>query len=172
MIITGKIPPSDANWIENSFINTSVPFIWVDNVLGDIATYRPGAMHTIFDKYEDKPSPLFEHINPIFQNIFKKHSLNFDKYLRIRYFHQPDVKVEESYKNDPLHTDLGEENLSLVYYLNEAGGGTAIFAEDIHYNILHKQGNYVIFDGLLPHAGILSQNNTTRSVINVNFVVK
>jgi hypothetical protein len=91
--------------------------------------------------------------------------------LRIRYFIQPSIKVKKGYTHDPLHVDsVLKDNLSMVCYINESGGGTYIKTKDVDYKILHKRGNYVIFDGSLKHAGIISDKQNSRKVLNVNFL--
>ena len=170
MIITGNLNELDSEFLDKNLID-NIPFAWTNTLVGERNSYNPGGLHVIIDKGKIL-SPLYNIVNPYFQKIFAKHNLNFNKYLRIRYFMQPDIKVSKEYKHDQIHIDdVDQPNYSLVYYVNNAGGGTFIYDSEKPTQIKHKKGHYVIFKGNIKHAGKISQNQTTRAVINVNFSI-
>ncbi len=170
MVITGNLNKTDSEFL-NKNLTYNVPFAWTDNLVGDKNSYNPGGLHVIMHNSKVL-SPLFNIINPYLQKILAKHKFNFKEYFRIRYFMQPDIKVSKEYKHDQIHIDdVDQPNYSLVYYINNAGGGTTIYETETPTYINHKMGHYVIFKGDIKHAGRISQNKTTRAVINVNFSI-
>lgn len=69
------------------------------------------------------------------------------------------------------HTDLPYPHLSLIYYVNNATGGTVFFKEDeIIESVTPKKGRAVLFDGSIMHgAGI--PDNGPRCIVNYNLLV-
>lgn len=171
MIINGNIPLNTSNFIEETLSTPKISFQWIEDLVGVPNNYQPAGVCILYDEEYNINNLVFESIKPIILDIINSHSLPFKKFLRVRYIKQPDVKIPINYKHDKFHRDLNQKNFSLVYYINNSGGGTVIDTPDIKYEVKHIKGNYVIFDGYsLDHAGVLSQNNTTRSLLNINFI--
>jgi hypothetical protein len=173
--IIGKISPQQADHIEEIFINDPIPLVWVEKTVPELDLYCPAFVHSVYEKKDnlEHKSPIF----PLVDDLVKKHifpnykNLKFGKYQRIRYFVQPDVQIPIDYKHDPYHIDLEEKNITIVYYINNSGGGTIINTKNVLYDVKHIKGNYVIFDGSIEHAGKISQNFTSRAVLNINILI-
>jgi len=177
--ILGSINSKVADELEKNFSKQYLPYMWSENVSGKINIYNPSFIHIVYDKesQDNLNSPIYKSVDNLIQNhILLNHRSLFPNiepknYLRIRYFIQPDINIPNNYTSDPFHIDLDKPNISIVYYVNTSGGGTIIDYPNITYNVKHKKGNYVIFDGSIPHAGKISQNFTSRAVLNINILL-
>lgn len=177
--IIGSIDPKTSNDLEINFSNQYLPYMWSENVSGQPDIYNPSFVHIVYDKEskEELNSPIYPFVDDLIQNhILPDHKsklpgLLHNNYLRIRYFVQPDINVPQDYISDPFHIDIDKPNISIVYYVNDSGGGTIIDYPNVTYQVKHKRGNYVIFDGSKPHAGRISQNFSSRSVLNINILL-
>jgi hypothetical protein len=167
----GKFSEKNISLLENILSDGSIPFYWSENISNEGNGYFPAACHIIYSGPQEKPSPLFNKIKDILIEEIEKNNIKIKQFLRIRYFVQPSIKVEKGYIHDPLHIDsMIKNNLSMVCYVNESDGGTYIKMGDVDHKVLHEKGNYVIFDGSLKHAGIMSKKKNSRRVLNINFL--
>lgn len=167
----GRFSDKNISLLDNILSGRGIPFYWSENIAYDSEIYCPAASHMIYSGAQEEPSPIFSDIKNIVFEEINKNGINIKQLLRIRYFVQPSIKLKKGYTHDPLHVDSTlENNLSMVCYINESGGGTYIKTKDVDYKVLHKKGNYVIFDGSIEHAGIISNKRISRRVLNINFI--
>ena len=66
------------------------------------------------------------------------------------------------------HTDLADEHLALIYYVNDSDGDTVFFENDkIVKRVSPKKGRVIVFDGSHLHAGGYP-TNVPRCIVNYN----
>lgn len=76
-------------------------------------------------------------------------------------------------EHDNIHTDMDEEHLVVLYYVNDSDGDTFMFDENgvVNNRITPKKGRMIMFDGNTLHASSCPKSGA-RCVINLNLVRK
>jgi len=191
LILDNLLPESFVKEIE--FTLTTTEFEWNyrsaisyggDSVVDQFIKNDPnitesGAfVHRFF--YENrKLSQYCDFIRPIL--YFAEPYVGINTILRMRAVFVPrDLLLKGKY-NVP-HVDMREPHKTLIYYVNDADGGTIIFNEKhnltlddlntdqktINTVVKAKRGRVVIFDGDHYHTGIIPTEKN-KILININF---
>lgn len=75
---------------------------------------------------------------------------------------------------DAIHVDRERDHTSFIFYVNTNDGCTLLYDND-RENVIEKiqcvENRVVVFDGLIPHAGIPSTNDD-KCIINFNVTIK
>lgn len=124
---------------------------------------------------EDKVSPHFHIINPIYKSLV-------NLYGGITLFR---AKVNCTFPNPIIppyqpqepHTDLKYEDgreiphMVCLYYLNDSDGPTFFYTQEgkISHRIDPKKGSAIVFDGSILHAGSNPVASPFRFAFNINF---
>ena len=191
LILDNLLPESFVKELE--FTLTKTEFNWHyrpsisyggDSVIDQFIRNDPNIVETeafvhrfFYDK--EKLSQYCDFIRPIL--YFAEPYVNVNTILRMRAVFAPkDFSLKEKY-NVP-HIDMKESHKTLIYYVNDADGGTIIFNEKYNPNLDYvtperktiktvveaKRGRVVIFDGDHYHTGIIPAEKN-KILININF---
>jgi hypothetical protein len=192
LILDNLLPESFVKEIEFTLTNTE--FDWHyrssisyggDSVVDQFIKNDPnitetGAFVHRFFYEKQKLSQYCDFIRPIL--YFAEPYVSINTILRMRGVFVPrDLSLKEKY-NVP-HVDMGAAHKTLIYYVNDADGGTIIFNEKydpslgdavntdqktIKTVVEAKRGRVVIFDGYHYHTGMIPTEKD-KILININF---
>ena len=181
MVYDDVIDQKLADAIEDWFINSGFPWYYNDITstpkerFSDVAFDYPQFVHT-FLMYEHgqirENSGLAKFPIDLFKRFLAYKNIDEAKLLRCKANLQMAVPNESREYNMP-HTDLEEPHYVMLYYVNDSDGDTFLF--DNEYNITKrvkpKKGRFLVFDGSISHAGRHPINNSTRILINYDFII-
>ena len=126
--------------------------------------------HTLL--HEGNPTwEMSELVISMFENFCEKVNIHPKSIFRIKANFQTQCNFsKEEFYNTP-HTDALATHTVAIYYVNDSDGDTVIFDANgkILKSVKPKQGRFLVFDGMLYHAGRHPIEADNRIVINFNF---
>jgi hypothetical protein len=131
--------------------------------------------HHLYMHDEDKVSPHFPIINPIYKKLLEMYgNINLMRAKINCTMPEPTMKP---YEAQPRHVDLKYDNgepfphLVCLYYINDSDGPTYFYTnqENASHRIIPKKGAALIFDGSILHAGSNPVQFPYRFALNINF---
>lgn len=170
------IPKSDQDAIEKYVMDSSFPYRFYK-----IHNYGEGVQsplqltHHLLMYGEDKISPHFHIINPLYKTLLKQYGdiTLFRAKVNCTF---PDPR-RPAYAPQEPHTDLKYEDgreiphMVCLYYVNDSDGPTYFYTQEgkISHRIEPKKGSAVIFNGNIIHAGSNPVISPFRFAFNINF---
>ena len=128
-----------------------------------------GFVLPIPNDYEPLDENIFSIVKKIRRIVENKTNTNFEM-LRSKVNLTKPQTFSEQNKIDAIHIDRNKEHTSFIFYVNTNDGYTLLY-DDNRENVIEKiqcvENRLVLFDGLIPHAGIPS-TNTDKCIINFN----
>ena len=141
---------------------------YINTKIGD------GFVLSITDEYDIIDKNILSIIHTIKLNIQSITNTKFSYELRTKVnLNKPQIFLEE-YIEKSIHTDTTVPHTSFIFYINTNNGCTLLYDSNRKY-VIKKidciENRVLLFDGLIPHAGIPSTNND-KCVINCNVIKK
>lgn len=128
-----------------------------------------GFVLPIPNEYEPLDEHIFSIIKRIKRIVENKTNTSFEL-LRAKVNLTKPQTFSEQNKIDAIHIDRDKEHVSFIFYVNTNDGCTLLYDAD-RKNVIKKircvENRVVMFDGLIPHAGIPS-TNADKCIINFN----
>jgi hypothetical protein len=151
------------NGITKNFTNPSL----IDTKIGD------GFVISIPDEYITIDKNILSIIYSIKSNVESILNKEFTYELRTKVnLNKPQI-FSEQHIEKAVHIDRETPHTSYIFYINTNNGYTLLYDDD--KNVIKKidciENRVLIFDGLIPHAGIPSTNDD-KCVINCNILEK
>lgn len=140
----------------------------IDTKIGD------GFVIPIPNEYIKIDKDILSIIDDIIKIVQEKINKKFDYTLRTKInLTTPQIFSEKDIE-EAIHVDRHFEHISFVFYINTNDGCTILYEKDkktIIEKIHSLENRVLVFDGLIPHAGIPSTNDN-KCVINCNLIEK
>jgi hypothetical protein len=177
-VIESFISKEEQNYIEDYVQDPKFPYRFHKiHIYGDERDYDPKLQltHHLYMHEEDKVSPHFDIIMPVFGKLFNMYGGIQLVRAKVNCT-TPDPTVA-AYKPQPAHTDLKYDDgtdfphMVCLYYINDSDGPTFFYTEQgrISHRINPKKGTAIIFDGSIMRAGSNPVNYPYRFALNINF---
>ena len=175
----------EADDIEKNIISSQFPFYISESsgtVTDDLANeFKDNRyvkehwqfVHTTIDYDPDTKKTIFNsdysHSSIDLLNKFMN-KLNVKNYnlARSKINFQPQYKNADKHSYNVPHTDMVDDHIVAIYYVNDSDGDTFIFDNNnkILKRITPKKGRFLLFDGSLKHAGSHPYYSKYRVVVN------
>jgi hypothetical protein len=180
IIVDDIVPKSYQEKIKRTMFSNRFAWFYIDDVTYGDRKGSPAANH-IFVRESEINSPHFDLIDILSHVGAEQVGIPFGRVEAARAFLQyPLSETSRADKVDPLHVDIKQKHLVVLYYVVDSDGDTIIVdKKDTNslnyedYEVLHrvtpKQGRAVIFDGSYWHTAEQPKHNM-RCVVNINIV--
>jgi len=128
-----------------------------------------------FVNYENNQSKINSNYFNLIEEISKKitdyFKLDQISLLRVK----ANLKTRSNIKNNKYgtpHIDIGNENITCIYYVNDSDGDTILYKKHkIYKKITPKKGRFLFFKGNMLHSAGYPLKNQVRCVINFNLKI-
>ena len=128
-----------------------------------------------FVNYENNQSKINSNYFNLIEEISKKiadyFKLNQVSLLRVK----ANLKTKSNIKNTKYgtpHIDIGNENITCIYYVNDSDGDTVLYKKHkICKKITPKKGRFLFFKGNMLHSAGYPFKNQVRCVVNFNLKI-
>lgn len=190
IIIDSLISNNHANTIENTLLNPYFPwYLGGEKINNRFSTcskdiyLKNKNKNTIedlqfvhgfvnFEKDQSKiNSNYFNLIEEISKKIADYFKLDQISLLRVK----ANLKIKSNIKKNKYgtpHIDIGNENITCLYYVNDSDGNTILYKNNkIYKKITPKKGRFLFFKGNMLHSAGYPFKNQIRCVINFNFKI-
>lgn len=170
------IPKENQDFLEEYVKDSAFPYRFhkIHNY-GDSKKSPLQLTHHLMMYGEDKVSPHFHIINPLYKSLLKHYGpiTLFRAKVNCTF---PD-RGRPPYAPQEPHTDLKYEDgrniphMVCLYYINDSDGPTYFYTPErmISHRIEPKKGTAIVFDGNVVHAGSNPVENPFRFAFNINF---
>ena len=190
IIIDNLISNNHINTIENTLLNSYFPwYLSIEKINNKFSTCSKNLYlknknkNTVEDlqfvhgfiEYENNQSKInsnyYNLIEEISKEIINYFKLNQISLLRVK----ANLKTRSNIKNTKCgtpHIDLGDENITCIYYVNDSDGDTVLYKKyKIYKKITPKKGRFLFLKGSMLHSAGYPFKNQVRCVINFNFKI-
>jgi hypothetical protein len=128
-----------------------------------------------FINYENNQSKINSNYYNLIEEISKE-IINYFKLDQISLLRvKANLKTRSNIKSNKCgtpHVDLGDKNITCIYYVNDSDGETILYKKQgIYKKIAPKKGRFLFFEGKTLHSAGYPFKNQVRCVINFNFKI-
>ena len=159
------------NLYNKIFLGQQINYTLVNNITSPDQDFYPGISHVFYNFTNGFKTitPFCAYLSQVLFYFCLKQDINLLKLLNGRLFINFPIIGFTDKKH--IHTDLIEDHLVLLYYVNDVDGDTIFFDENNNEikRVSPKKGRCIFFNGSLLHTGSYPTKNS-RAIINYNFI--
>lgn len=181
-VIDDVIPKMYQEAIKAELFGAKMAWRYMDEATGR-GYGDPAMSHIFFSKKQNHASEQWDFVAPLLYTAVDKIDFNIRDIIQARSFLQFPLREELTIKS-PIHIDMAQEHLVVLYYVNDSDGPTKLYkntTDTTHPDwgskitgdpikiVDPKQGRVVIFNGKRFHAGSYPTKDV-RCIINFNVI--